>query len=331
MKAVVYTQYGSPDVLELKEVEKPFPRDDEVLVRVHAVSLNASDWEFLTGTPLYTRMWGLFKPGYRILGSDVAGRVESVGRNAAQFKTGDPVFGDILETKGCLAEYVCAPEKELRLKPASLTFVQAAAIPQAASVALQGLRDKGQLRQGERVLINGAGGGAGSFAVQMARHFGAEVTGVDNTGKLEMMRSIGANHVIDYTVEDFTKNGRLYDLVLDFVAHRSIFDCRRSLSPEGRYVMVGGCWAPILQALFLGPLISMVSARKMGLLLAKPNRDLDCINELIESGKVVPAVDRCYSLGEVSAAFRHLGEGHAKGKVVIIMERSIFGADRDVM
>jgi NADPH:quinone reductase-like Zn-dependent oxidoreductase len=307
-------------VLQLKEVEKPAPKDDEVLVRVHAVSLNASDWEFLTGTPLYTRIWGLLRPGYRILGSDIAGRVEAVGTNVTQFKRGDLVFGDILESKGCLAEYACAPETKLRLKPDNLTFEQAAAIPQAASVALQGLRDKGQLRQGERVLINGAGGGAGSFAIQMAKYFGAEATGVDSTEKLDMMRSIGADHVIDYTKEDFTRNGQLYNLILDFVAHRSIFDYRRALSPDGRYVMVGGFWGPILQALFLGPLISMVSHRKMGMLLAKPNKDLDYINELIESGKVVPVIDKHYSLDEVPAAFRYLGEGHAKGKLVINLE-----------
>jgi NADPH:quinone reductase-like Zn-dependent oxidoreductase len=320
MKAVVYTRYGPPDVLQLQEVEKPAPRDDEVLVRVHTVSLNASDWEFLTGAPLYTRMWGPLKPGYRILGSDIAGIVEGVGKDVTQFEPGDQVFGDVLDVKGCLAEYACAPENELRLKPASLTFEQAAAIPQAASVALQGLRDKGQLRQGESVLINGAGGGAGSFAIQMARYFGAEVTGVDSTEKLDMMRSIGADHVIDYTEEDFTRNGKLYDLILDFVAHRSIFDYRRALSPYGRYVMVGGFWGPILQALFLGPLISIASTRKMGLLLAKTNKDLDYVIELIESGKVVPVIDKRYSLGEVPAAFRHLGEGHAKGKLVVCLE-----------
>jgi NADPH:quinone reductase-like Zn-dependent oxidoreductase len=322
MNAVVYTQYGSPDVLQLTEVEKPVPKDNELLVKVHSVSLNASDWEFLTGTPLYTRMWGLLKPGFKILGSDIAGIVEAVGKEVTRFRPGDQVFGDILDIKGGLAEYACAPESLLRLKPANLTFAQAAAIPQAASVALQGLRDKGQLRQGERVLINGAGGGAGSFAIQMAKYFGAEVTGVDNTEKLEMMRSIGADHVIDYTQEDFTRTGRRYDLILDFVAHRSIFNYRRALSPAGRYVMVGGFCVPILQALFLGPLMSMASSRKMGLLLAKTNKDLEYINELIESGKVVPVIDTRYSLSEVPEAFRHLGEGHAKGKVVIDLGES---------
>ena len=322
MKAVVYQKYGSPDVLELKEVEKPAPKDNEVLIKVHAVSVNASDCEFLRGSPLYTRIWGLLKPKYKILGSDIAGRVEEVGRNVTQFQQGDAVFGDILERWGGFAEYVCAPENALILKPASMTFEEAAAVPQAAGVALQGLRDKGQIQPGQKVLINGAGGGAGSFAVQIAKLFGAEVTGVDSTRKLDMMRSIGADQVIDYTQEDFIQNGQRYDLILDLVAYHSIFDYKRALSPKGVYVMVGGSMAHIFQTLFFGSWISMTGRKKMGILGAKPNKDLAFIIELIESGKVTPVIDRQYPLSEVSEALRYLGEGHAKGKVVITLEHN---------
>jgi NADPH:quinone reductase-like Zn-dependent oxidoreductase len=322
MKAVVYQKYGSPDVLELKEVEKPTPKDNEVLIKVHAVSVNASDGEFLRGLPLYTRIWGLLKPKYKILGSDIAGRVEAVGRNVTQFQQGDAVFGDLLECWGGFAEYVCAPENALILKPASMTFEEAAAVPQAAGVALQGLRDKGQIQPGQKVLINGAGGGAGSFAVQIAKLFGAEVTGVDSTRKLDMMRSIGADQVIDYTQEDFTQNGQRYDLILDLVAYHSIFDYKRALSPKGVYVMVGGSMAHIFQTLFFGSWISMTGRKKMGILGAKPNMDLAFIIELIESGKVIPVIDRQYPLSEVPEALRYLGEGHAKGKVVITVEHN---------
>jgi NADPH:quinone reductase-like Zn-dependent oxidoreductase len=242
MKAIVYTKYGLPDVLQLKEVEKPIPKDDEVLIKVHAASLNSSDWEFLTGKPPYIRLWGLLKPKYKILGSDIAGRVEAVGKNVKQFEPGDEVFGDIMYRWGGFAEYVCASEDALMLKPESMTFEEVAAVPQAATLALQGLRYKGQIQPGQRVLINGAGGSAGTFAVQLAKYFGAEVTGVDSTRKLDMMRSIGADQVIDYTQEDFTQNGQRYDLILDFKAYRSIFDCKRALSPKGIYVMTAGVW-----------------------------------------------------------------------------------------
>jgi NADPH:quinone reductase-like Zn-dependent oxidoreductase len=320
MKAIVYTEYGPPDVLALREAEKPTPKDNEALIRVHAASLNASDWEFLTGKPLYTRAWGLLKPKHKILGSDIAGRVESVGENVKKFQSGDEVFGDILESWGGFAEYVCSPEDELMLKPASMTFEQAAAIPQAAVVALQGLRDKGRVQHGQKVLINGAGGGAGTFALQIAKLFGAEVTGVDSTEKLDMMRSIGADHVIDYTQEDFTKNGQCYDLILDLVAYRSIFDYKRALSPKGIYVLAGGSMARILQVLFLGPWISMTGSKKMGILPVKRNKDLVLLKELFEAGKVVPVIDRRYTLSEVPEALRYLGEGHAQGKVVITLE-----------
>ncbi|MCP4601170.1 MAG: NAD(P)-dependent alcohol dehydrogenase [Proteobacteria bacterium] len=322
MKAIVYQKYGSPDVLELKEVEKPTPKDNDVLIKVHAASLNASDWEFLRGSPLYTRIWGLLKPKYKILGSDIAGRVEAVGRNVTRFQKGDAVFGDIFECWGGFAEYVCAPESSLILKPDSITFDEAAAIPQAANVAVQGLRYKGQIQPGQKVLINGAGGGSGSFAVQIAKLFGAEVTGVDNTGKLDMMRSIGAGQIIDYTQEDFTQNEQRYDLILDLVASHSIFDYKRALTPRGVYVIVGGSLAYIFQTLFLGSLISMTGTKKFGILAVKPNKDLAFIIELIESGKVVPIIDKRYSLSEVPEALRYLGEGHARGKVVITLERT---------
>jgi len=323
MKAIVYTKYGSPDVLQLKEVEKPTPKDDEVLIKVYAASANASDWEFLRGSPIYIRIWGLLKPKYKILGSDIAGRVEAVGRNVKQFQLGDEVFGDILGCWGGFAEYVCAPENAFMMKPASMTFEEAAAVPQAGVVALQGLRDKGQIQPGQKVLINGAGGGAGTFAVQIAKSFGAEVTGVDSTRKLDMMRSIGADHVIDYTQEDFTQNGQRYDLILDFVAYRSIFDYKRALNPKGIYVMVGGSMARIFQTLFLGPWISMAGSKKMGILAWKSNtNDLVFMKELFEAGKVVPVIDRRYPLSEVAEALRYLGEGYARGKVVITLEHN---------
>ena len=229
MKAIVYTKYGSPEVLQLKEVAKPTPRDDEVLIKVQAVSVNRSDWEGLRGKPLYARIGGLLKPRHQILGSDVAGRVEMAGRNVRRFQAGDEVFGDILPRLGGFAEYVRARESALAPKPASMTFEEAAAIPQAAVIALQGIRDKGRVQPGQKVLVNGGGGGAGTFAVQLAKLYGAEVTGVDNTGKLDFMRSLGADHVIDHTREDFTKNGERHDLILDVVAHRSVFAYKRAL------------------------------------------------------------------------------------------------------
>lgn len=319
MKAIVYSKYGSPDVLKFMEVEKPTPREDEVLIKIHAASVNSSDYELLVGSPIYTRIWGLLKPKNNILGSDIAGRIEVVGRNIKQFQPGDEVFGDIFESWGGFAEYVCAPEKALMQKPAGMTFEEVAALPQAAVVALQGLRDKGQIKSGQKVLINGAGGGAGTFAVQIAKSFGTEVTGVDSSRKLDMMRSIGADQVIDYTQEDFTKNGKHYDLILDLVASHSIIDYKRALSPKGIYVMVGGSMAHLFQTLFLGPIISMTGGKRMGILGAKPNTDLAYIIELIESGKVVPVIDKQYPLSEVPEALQYLGEGHAQGKVIITM------------
>ena len=318
MKAIVYTKYGPPDVLQLKEVEKPTPKDGEVLIRVHAASVNDWDWGLLRGKPFANRFPGLLKPKHKILGGDIAGRIEAVGRDVKQFQPGDEVFGDLCQCGwGGFAEYVCARENALALKPASMTFEEAAAIPQAAVLALSGLRDKGRIQPGQKVLINGAGGGAGTFAVQIAKSFGAEVTGVDSTLKLEMMRSIGADHVIDYTKEDFTKKKQRYDFILDFAAYHSIFDYKRALNPKGIFVMVGGSSARIFQAVFLGALISMTGSKKMGILLHKPNKDLAFIIELFEAGKVVPVIDRRYPLSDVAEAFRYFGEGQAKGKLVI--------------
>ena len=318
MKAIVNTHYGSPDVLQLKEVATPTPKDDEVLIKVHAVSVNRSDWEDLTGKPLYARIWGLFKPRFPILGSDIAGRVEVAGRNHRQFQPGDEVFGETFNYHGGFAEYVCTSGEAWVLKPTSLTFEEAAAIPQAGVIALQGIREKGHVQPGQQVLINGAGGGAGSFAVQLAKLYGAEVTGVDNTGKLEFMRSLGADHVIDYTQEDFTKAGHQYDLILDVVAHRSVFAYRRALKPNGRYFMVGGSMATLFQILLLGPWVSRVTGKHIRVLAVQRNqKDLLAITELCEAGKIVPFIDRRYPLGEVPEALRYLGEGHAKGKIVI--------------
>lgn len=322
MKAIVRTEYGPPDVLQLKDVERPAPKDNEVLIEVHAASVNASDWELLRGKPFWARLWGFVRPKFKILGSDIAGRVEAVGRNVKQFQPGDEVFGDIFGSWGGFAEYVCAREDALVLKPAGLTFEEAAAVPQSAVIALQGLRDRGRIQPGQTVLINGAGGGAGSFAVQIAKLFGAEVTGVDSTRKIDMMRSIGADHVIDYTQEDFTQNEQHYDLILDLAAYHSIFDYKRALSPKGTYLVVGGSVARVFQAVFLGLWISMTSSKKIGLLAVRPNKGLVFMKELLEAGKVVPVIDRRYTLSEAAEALRYFGEGHARGKVVITLAHS---------
>lgn len=322
MKAIVYTRYGPPDVLQYKEVTKPAPKDNEVLVKVHAASINSWDWDLLRGKPILFRFWGFLKPKYTIPGGDIAGQVEAVGKDAKQFQPSDEVFGDLCACGwGGFAEYVCADESALALKPANMAFEQAAAIPQAAVMALQGIRDYGQVQPGQKVLINGAGGGVGTFAIQMAKSFGAEVTGVDSTGKLDMMRSIGADHVIDYTQEDFTKNGQRYDLILDVAGYHSIFDYKRVLNPGGIYVMVGGSVSRIFQVLLLGPWISKTGSKKMGILAHKPNRDLAFIKELFEAGKVVPVIDKRYPLNEAPEAFRYFGEGQARGKLVITVEK----------
>ena len=320
MKAVVYTKYGSPDVLQLKEVEKPTPKDNEVLIRIHAASANAADWHLLRGDPFLLRLgYGLLKPNTTILGADIAGRVEAVGNNVTQFQPGDEVFGDL---SGCglggFAEYVSVPEHAVISKPASMTFEEAAAVPMAAVTALQGLRDKGQIQPGHKVLIHGASGGVGTFAVQIAKAFRAEVTAVCSTRKVDLVRSIGADHVIDYTQEDFTKNGQRYDLILAANGNRSMFEYKRALAPTGRYVVTGGSMAQLFQAMLLGPLLSTAGRQNMGNVLARPNqKDSACMKELLEAGKVIPVIDRCYPLSETAEAIRYLEAGHARGKVVI--------------
>jgi NADPH:quinone reductase-like Zn-dependent oxidoreductase len=321
VKAVVYTEYGKPDVLQIKDVDRPTPTDDEVLVKLQAVSLNRSDWEGLIGKPLYARIGGLRKPRRQVLGSDIAGHVEAVGKNIKQFQLGDEVFGDILGRMGGFAEYVCARERVLALKPAGMTFEEVATIPQAGVIALQGIRDKGHVQAGQKVLINGAGGGGGMFAVQLAKLYGAEVTGVDNTGKQDFMRSLGADHVIDYTQEDFTKTGERYDLILDLIAYRSVFAYRRALKPNGRYYCVGGSLGTFFQILLLGPLIRRIAGKTIRVLVVQPNlKDMLYVAELCSAGKIVPFIDKRYPLCEVPDALRYLGEGHARGKVVINME-----------
>ena len=321
MKAIVRHEYGSPDVLKLEEVQKPTPTDDEVLIKVQAVSVNRSDWEGLIGKPLYARIGGLRRPGHQILGSDIAGRVEMAGRNIREFQPGDEVFGESPGYHGGFAEYVCAPEKTLARKPAGMTFEVAAAIPQAGVIALQGIRDKGQVQPGQKVLINGAGGSAGSFAVQLAKLYGAEVTGVDNTGKMDYLRSLGADHVIDYTKEDFTRNRNHYDLILDVIAHRSVFAYARALRPNGTYFFVGGSVATLFQILFLGPLMRKMTGKNIRILMVPQNRkDLIAVTELCEAGEIRPVIDRKYPFSEVPEAMRYVAEGRAKGKVIITVE-----------
>ena len=266
MRAIVYHTYGSPDVLKLEDVQKPVPQDDEVLVHVHAASVNAADWHLLRGKPFLARFVnGLQKPKNTKLGADVAGRVEAVGRNVTQFQVGDDVFGCIpINELGSFAEYVCAHEDALALKPAKMTFEQAAAVPLAAFTALQGLRDKGQIKLGQKVLVNGASGGVGTAAVQIAKSFGTEVTGVCSTRNVDMVRSLGADHLIDYTQADFTKNGQRYDFIFAVNGYHSIFDYKRALRPKGVYVMIGGSMAAMVQAMLLGPVISMTGSQKMG-------------------------------------------------------------------
>jgi NADPH:quinone reductase-like Zn-dependent oxidoreductase len=321
MKAVVYTRYGPPGVLRVTSVATPVPKDNEVLVRVAAVSLNRSDWETLRGKPLYSRIGGPFRPRHHILGSDIAGRVQAAGRRVTLFRPGQDVFGDILRHMGGFAQYVSVPEGTLAPMPAGMTYAEAAALPQAGAIALQGIRDKGQVQRGQKVLVNGAGGGSGMYAIQLAKLHGAEVTGVDNAEKLEFMRSLGADHVIDYTREDFTAKGRAYDLILDLAAYRGAFAYQASLMPGGRYLYVGGSVTALLQALLAGPLIGGAEGKKIRLLAVRLGVEhLAPMVELCQAGKITTVIDRRYPLSETPAALQYLGEGHAKGKVVIVVE-----------
>ncbi|HKF36044.1 MAG TPA: NAD(P)-dependent alcohol dehydrogenase [Ktedonobacteraceae bacterium] len=326
MKAIVYTHYGSPNVLQVEEVAKPVPRDDEVLIKVYATAANAADWHLLRGKPFPVRLvvGGLLKPKHHILGADIAGRVEAVGKDVTQFQPGDEVFGNLSESGwGGFAEYVCAREDALLLKPASLTFEEVAAVPTAALTALQALRDKGQIQPGQKVLIYGASGGVGMFAVQIAKAFGAEVTAVCSTRSVDLVRSLGADHVIDYTREDFTHNGQRYDLILAANGYQPIWAYQHALGPAGRYVMTGGTMAQMYQAMLLGPLLSMTGRKKMGNMLMKLNtKDLVCMRELLEGGKVASVIDRRYPLDETAEAISYVEEGHARGKVVITVDQN---------
>lgn len=317
MKAIVFTQYGTPDVLALKEVDLPVPKDDEVLVKVSAVSLNDWDLALVNGDFVNRLLNGVRKPKRTIVGSDIAGRVEAVGKNIRKFKLGDEVFGDLSGRWGGLAEYVCAHEDQLAIKPSTMTFEQAAAIPQAGMLAVQGLIDVGKLRSGQALLINGAGGGVGSLGVQIAKQFDVEITGVDSAGKLEMMRSLGFDHVIDYAREDFTKTGKQYDLILDAKTNRSVFDYLRALRPNGVYVTVGGSIRRLLQIFMLGPSISRIYKKKVALVALKPNKDLDYMSDLFIDGKLTPVIDGYYTLEQFREAFALYAEARQKGKVVI--------------
>jgi len=316
MKAILQTEYGPPEVLQLKEIEKPTPTENQVLVKVHAASVNALEWRPFTMSPIFIRlMGGLRKPKDPKLGTDIAGQVEAVGSNVTEFQPGDEVFG---VASGAFAEYVCAGKTKLALKPANVSFEAAAALPVAGFTALQGLRDRGQIQPGQKVLIYGASGGVGIYAVQIAKFFGAEVTAVCSTRNLDLARSIGADQVIDYTREDFTKNGQRYNLILAVNGYHPILDYMRALSPGGICVVLGGSMVQVLQGLLLGPLVSRIGGKKMGFLLSQSNqKDLVFMGELLEAGKVVSVIDRSYPLSEVPKALRYLMEEHAQGKVVI--------------
>ena len=321
MKAIVYTKYGPPEALQLQEVEKPTPKESQVLVKVHAASVNAMDWRRFEKISLLGRLMErvLLKSINTVLGADIAGTVEAVGSNVTEFQPGDEVFG---VAPGAFAEYACNGASKFALKPANVSFEAAAAVPVAAYTALQGLRDKGQIQPGQKVLIDGASGGVGTFAVQIAKSFEAEVTAVCSPRNLDMARSIGADHVIDYTQEDFTKNGQLYGLILAVNGHHPILDYRRALSPNGICVVAGGPLSQVFQVMLLGPLVSRIGSKKIGFMgiATTDQKDLVVIRELLEAGKVVPVIDRYYPLSEVPKALRYLVEEHAKGKVVITLE-----------
>ncbi len=317
MKAVTYSARGPPPVFEVIEIDVPTPRDDEVLIKVHATAVNSWDWELTPKEPSRVSLGRRADKRYKIMGADVAGTVEAVGRNVSRFKPGDHVFGDLSNSGwGGYAEHVCARERSLIIKPASLSFEEAAATPQAGLLAFQALRKKGGVQAGDSVLVNGAGGGVGSFAIQICKAWGAEVTGVDREDKADFMRSLGAAHVIDYQVEDFTRTGERYDFILDPKTDRSMSDYKRALAPKGTYITVGGKISRVMSIMWLGPIRSL-GGRNYGLLILRANRDLDVLTEMIVSGKVRPIVDREFPLEEVGEAIRYLGDGHVRGKVVV--------------
>jgi len=324
MRAVVHTRYGPPDALELRAVERPTPESGAVLIRVRAASVNAADWHLVRGEPFLVRLmgFGLRAPNRPGFGADVAGTVEAVGSAVTAFAPGDRVFGDLsVSGRGSFAEYVDASEDAVAPIPTGVSFEDAAATPMAAVTALQGLRDRGEIREGERVLVVGASGGVGTFAVQIAKSYGAEVTGVCRTEKVETVRSLGADAVIDYTQVNWTNTGERYDLILDAGAHQSVFAARRALAPGGRYVLVGGALGPMLQAMALGPLLSRLGEERVTMLTAEPNRaDLETVGDLLESGELEPVVDRRYPLVETPEAVAYLESGGATGKVVVTVD-----------
>jgi NADPH:quinone reductase-like Zn-dependent oxidoreductase len=327
MKAIICPRYGSPDVLQLREVAKPVPREDEVLIQIHAASLNSRDLRMLRAKPIFMRLMpgGLFRPKNKILGGDFAGRVEAIGGNARLFKPGDEVFGYMPSAtgRGTFAEFVCARENLITLKPSNLTFEQSAAVPLAAMTALQGLRGKGNIQPGQKVLINGASGGVGTFTVQLAKAFGAEVTAVCSTRNLEMVRSLGADHVIDYTKEDFTQNGQQYDLILAVNGYHPISDYLGGLKPEGIYVVAGGSMLQLIQAGSQGRRNSQTGRQRTYVVsLVQSQKDLNLIKELLESGKIMPVIDGCYPLSKTPEAFWYFEKEHAQGKVVITVEHA---------
>lgn len=321
MQAIVYTRYGSPDNLQLQEIPKPMPKDDEVLVKVYASSINSWDWDNLLGKQLVVRLIsGLSKPRHTIPGADVAGIVEAVGKDVQDFKPGDEVYGDIAGAGfGCFAEYVAAPAKLLAHKLPAMSFEQAAALPQAGFLAIQGLQYYGGIQPGHQVLINGAGGGVGPLALQYAKMTGCEVTCVDKAEKLDMLNSLGSDHVIDYTKEDYTRTGKQYDFILDVIAHRKAADYRRALKPRGVFSMIGGSMGGLLlRMIAIEPLLAKFSNKKLGIMGYRPNRaDLELMNRLFEDGKFIPVIDKVFPLEQTAEAFRYFGKGDFKGKVVI--------------
>lgn len=323
MKAVVVTRYGSPDVIRIVDVDKPRPADNEVLIRVSAASVNPLDFFLMGGVPVIRSIPGLRVPKNNRLGCDIAGRVEASGKEVTQFKPGDEVFGATGSARGGFAEFACAPESRLARKPATITFEEAAALPVAALTALQALRDKGAIRRGEKVLIDGASGGVGTFAIQIAKSFGADVTAVCGTAKIETARSIGADHVIDYSRDDFVKSGERYDLILAANAHRSILGYRRALAESGRCVVVGGSIPRVVLAMTASAALSLISRRKLSFFIANINaRDLALVKDLVETRQIAPVIDRRYPLSGTADALRYLGQGHARGKVVISVEHA---------
>lgn len=322
MKAIVLTQYGGPEYLKLAEVAIPQPKDDQVLVKVYAVSVNSADSRLLSGPFPRLLGFGLFKPNNTIMGADIAGVVEAVGQNVTKFKVGDEVFGDVSTAFGGFAEYACAREAVLAKKPANLTFEQTAAVPMAAVTALQGLR-KGDIQPGQRVAVVGASGGVGTFAVQIAKALGAHVTAIASTNKIQLLRDLGVEQVIDYTREDFTQMGQRYDLILAVNGYRPLAEYRRALKPQGTYVMVGGGGRQIFEAMVMGPSISRRGEQKVTNVMASPNADdLTFVKALIEAGKVTPVIERIYPLKGTAEAVRHVGSGHAAGKVVVTIQEA---------